>query len=303
MKIIFVHGRAQHKKSVSELEQQWTTALHDGFRQISDAIPTNLEIAFPYYGNLLFDLTEQAIQRTYSRTYSTVMHRGSDAEAPSAEELAFNQEIVREIAHAKGVSDADIATAANTDVDLVERGVLNWPAVLAALRLLDGIPDFTSAWIELLLKDTWYYLTNKGIRLQIHEVVRQPFAAEQPCIVVAHSLGSVVAYNLLMERKARSNIKSFITLGSPLGMAAIYKRLPSDAPPRKAPSGVGSWLNARDAQDTVALHEVPGRFFEGNPVVRNYSQVENRSDNRHGIADYLRDPIVAKAIHEAVQSG
>lgn len=136
--------------------------------------------------------------------------------------------------------------------------------------------------------------------LRIDAIVDAAIPRDEPCVVVSHSLGTIVAYNLLTNRSPRTNIKALITIGSPLGIESIWSRLPSDTPPRKAPEGVGRWFNARDPQDTVALYEIAPTVYRGGPEVTNYSGVANGSDNKHGIVQYLEDKVIAKAIHDAV---
>jgi alpha-beta hydrolase superfamily lysophospholipase len=92
--------------------------------------------------------------------------------------------------------------------------------------------------------------------------VRQRFAAAvdaQTRVVVAHSLGSVVAYEALCADPARQ-VSDLVTLGSPLGVPHIVlNRL---APPPQAmngrlvgrwPGAVHRWVNITDAKDFVAL--------------------------------------------------
>jgi hypothetical protein len=103
-----------------------------------------------------------------------------------------------------------------------------------------------------------------------------------------------------MDRKNRKNIKKLITLGSPLGIDAICNLLPSDTPPRRAPLGIPEWFNARDKRDVVALYEIPPAKYNGTPIVVNYNDVDNTSENRHGIAEYLSDPKVAAEIRKCL---
>lgn len=124
-------------------------------------------------------------------------------------------------------------------------------------------------------------------------------AVEEPCVVIAHSLGTIVAYNV-QNRPNRGNVSKLVTLGSPLGIEAVYKRLPSDTLPRKAPAGVVGWFNARDARDAVSLFEIPSAKFRGEPVVENYSGVQNQSENRHGGHEYLLDPTVAAVVRSVL---
>lgn len=295
MKIVFVHGRSQEAKDAAQLQDAWTQSVVLGFA--AAALPHQpLDVAFPYYGDLLFKLTEEAGRESFK----ALVDRGAEASAPSGEEQKFTQDLVFQMAQAKGISLDEIALEA--DEAVVERGIQNWKAVLAALRLLDRVNGVGQAAIELFTKDVWYYLSRKGLRAQIDEVVDHAVPRDRPCIIVAHSLGTIVAYNVLMNRAQRSNVKALITIGSPLGIEAIFSRLPSDSPPRKAPEGVATWFNARDAQDVVALYEISPDRFRGSPAVNNYSEAENNSDNQHGIVEYLQDGAIAKAIHQAAKA-
>ena len=299
MKIVFIHGRSQENKVQAELQDVWLQAAIRGVAAAGLAPLPELataSVVLPYYGNLLFKLTDQVGRDAFK----TLVDRGADASAPPAEEQEFAQKMIFEMAAAQGISLDAIARESGQTV--VERDIQNWKAVLAALRLLDKVPHIGQSSIELFTRDVWYYLTNKGLRLQIDAVVGAAIPGDEPCVVVAHSLGTIVAYNLLMNRASRANVKALITVGSPLGIESIWSRLPSDTPPRKAPEGVGRWFNARDPQDTVALYEIAAGTYRGNPAVTNYSGVANGSDNKHGIVQYLEDKTVARAIHDALMA-
>lgn len=79
-------------------------------------------------------------------------------------------------------------------------------------------------------------------------------AASGPVTVVAHSLGSVVAYEALWAHP-ELDVDRLITLGSPLGMpTVIFDRLePAPGPRGGRPPGVRSWVNLADAGDLVAV--------------------------------------------------
>lgn len=294
MKIIFIHGRSQQGKDPDKLKKDWTKALLLGFEKIGQPYTQPLNIEFPYYGNFLFEETNKAAQKNFQ----DLLEKGADFSSPNVQEEAFIRELVFEIAAQNGITESEINLEANGD--LSEKGIQNWRAVLAALRLLNKIPNIGSAVIEQFTRDVWCYLTNKGVRMAVHDIVNEAFTDDEECIIVGHSLGSVVAYNILMNKQSRNNIKKFITLGSPLGIKAIFERLPTDNPPRKAPSGISTWFNARDKQDVVALYEIPKDKYKGSPIVDNYSGVKNTSENRHGIVEYLSDPNVATEIRKCL---
>lgn len=295
MKVVFVHGRSQEGKIAADLGNVWKEAALAGFAAADLPALAAFDTVFPYYGDLLFKLTDEAGRDAFK----TLLDRGAEISAPSAEEQEFTQTIVLEIAQSNGVSLDAIASEANEPV--VDRDIQNWKVVLAALRLLDRVPGISQTSIELFTRDVWYYLTKKGLRLQINAVVDAAIPNYEPCVVVSHSLGTIVAYNLLMNRAKRDNVKAWITIGSPLGIKAIYSRLPSDTGPRKAPEGVGLWFNARDPEDTVALHDIPAATYRGSPVVSNDSSAVNTSDNQHGIVEYLGAKAIATAIYDAVR--
>jgi hypothetical protein len=296
VKVVFVHGRAQEKKDLHELLEAWLTAANHGLIALSYAPIASENAVLPYYGDLLFDLTEQASHAAFN----DLVDKGAQSAAPSGEELAFMQAIILETALAKGITLDQVAAQANEGV--VEKDVQNWKIVLAALRLLDKIEGVGQTVVELRTRDVWVYLTQLGIRKRINDIVAAAIPDTEPCIVVAHSLGTVVAYNVLMLRASRANVKALFTIGSPLGIEAISSRLPSDIKPRKAPSEIGTWFNARDAQDTVALYEIKQKSFPGLPEIQNYTVVNN-SSNHHDIERYLEDRTIAGAIGAAIASG
>ena len=109
-------------------------------------------------------------------------------------------------------------------------------------------------------------------------------------VVVGHSRGSVVAYNVL--RAATQKVPLYVTVGCPLGIRAIQKELR----PIKNPVGNKGWYNAYDAHDIVSLNPLDQSNFDVNPAITNNGTVENWTDNRHGIVGYLDDANVAKMV-------
>ncbi|MNW08462.1 hypothetical protein D3C71_2052460 [compost metagenome] len=66
------------------------------------------------------------------------------------------------------------------------------------------------------------------------------------------------------------------------------------------PTCVGSWFNALDPHDVVALYPLDQRNFRVNPAIENKTDVANHTGNQHGIEGYLDDPVIAKRIHDAL---
>ncbi|MET7378738.1 serine peptidase [Streptomyces sp. NPDC005526] len=93
--------------------------------------------------------------------------------------------------------------------------------------------------------------------------VARTISEERPRVVVAHSLGSVVAYEALWTIPDVP-IDLLLTLGSPLGMPrVVFDRLtPSPASRGQRPPGVRRWVNIVDPGDVVAIPRPLGRQFE-----------------------------------------
>ncbi|MEP6491897.1 MAG: hypothetical protein ABJF01_04425 [bacterium] len=83
----------------------------------------------------------------------------------------------------------------------------------------------------------------------------------RPVILVAHSLGSLVAYDYLSSRSDSGVVRRFITVGSPIGSPDIRRLLiggdSTDVLTR--PSSVGDWVNIRNENDPFAVPLPIGR--------------------------------------------
>jgi pimeloyl-ACP methyl ester carboxylesterase len=174
---------------------------------------------------------------------------------------------------------------------------MNWRWVRATLTALDRLPN-VSAWsIALATRDVYQYLHNVRVRDTIEAGVRQALDGTDGAVVVSHSLGTVVAYNLLRREAVPRGwqVPLLVTVGSPLGVTNISRTLR----PVSWPAPVGAWFNAYDPDDLVALHPLTAPWF---PVdgIDDYGKVDNPTSNQHGISGYLSDARVAATILEAL---
>jgi hypothetical protein len=80
--------------------------------------------------------------------------------------------------------------------------------------------------------------------------------SQETCVVIGHSLGSVVAYEALCMHP-EWNIKMFVTLGSPLGIPnVVFDALtPRPLNGRATRPNVQRWVNVADRGDLVALEK------------------------------------------------
>jgi hypothetical protein len=94
------------------------------------------------------------------------------------------------------------------------------------------------------LRQVHRYLTDPEVKGRVDERVAQAVGAG--CrVLIGHSLGSVVAYEHLRQHPDH-RVELFLTMGSPLGLRMVRRRL------SVAPLPVPTWVNVRDLRDPVA---------------------------------------------------
>ena len=284
MKLIFVHGRSQGDKDPVVLKQTWEASFDEGLANAGLSRPPALDVASPFYGSALDDLVEQL----ETPLISDVNEKGA---AQDDDEAAFRGEFLAELADINGITDDQIAEFLDGGVQ--EKGVLNWKWVHAILKAFDKNKKMGDVVLDKFTRDVYVYLTNAGVRQRINNIVAAEMT-EDPCVVVGHSLGSIVAYNVLREHGHKVN--RYITVGSPLGLKSVKSRLQVV----EMPATTSSWSNARDRNDVVALFPLNKNHFSTDPAIKNHNDVDNQTDNQHGIVGYLPDSWVAKSIHDAL---
>jgi len=287
MRLVFIHGRAQEGRNPEDVRQEWISALKGGMDKSGLKLPVDPSaIMLPYFGDKLFSLT-----KNLSEIDQTAIARGSPTIDPI---VAFQADALEDIRKSAGISDAEVQ--ALVEGKATSLGPENWPWILAVVRAIDRWrPGASADAVKLLLRDVYVYCTRHGIADAIDEIVRAEIVPE-PTVVVAHSLGTVVAYNLLRNDPRLLQVRKLVTVGSPLAIRAVRRNLvPLRSPKAEA------WFNAFDTRDIVALNPLNAANFPVTPEIHNKSDVDNFTENRHGIKGYLADPIVAKEIYEALQ--
>jgi hypothetical protein len=288
MKLVMVHGRAQAGKDPVALKKDWLDALSYGLERANSSLPAATTVEFPFYGDLLAEL----VKETETPLSSAINSKGPNPDG----ETELRGEIIAEIAVASGLSEDDIGRELGAGP--TEKGPGNWEWVQAMLRAIDRVPGLNSATIDTFTRDVYVYLAYPGVRAQIDGKIADAIN-DEACVVLSHSLGTVVAYNVLYKRIANPSFPCLVTVGSPLGIKAIKNRIER---PLRSPQCIQQWFNAYDDRDLVALVPLDARNFDIAPPIENKSDVKNFTDNRHGIEGYLADPFVARKVAEALKA-
>lgn len=285
-RLLFVHGRGQGGFEPDELKAYWMATLARGAKALGRKVP-DVDVAFPFYGKVLDGYANAVdIPQTYEGA------RGSTVDEKY---LDIQKEFVEGALKNGNLTEAEIDTEFGGPPG--ERGPLNWPWVLAGLRVLDkhgggGLGDTT---LQAFTRDVYLYVTRAGVRDEIDAIVSAKLTQE-PTLVVGHSLGSVVAYSVLSRDSRKLEVPLYVSVGCPLAVRSIQKQFR----PLRFPKPVGTWYNAFDTRDTVALYPLDAANFPIAPSVDNYGKVKNATYNHHGIIGYLDDVDVAMHILDAL---
>jgi hypothetical protein len=137
------------------------------------------------------------------------------------------------------------------------------------------------------------YLADPRIRSEIQDLFAKAIRPDTK-VVVAHSLGSVIAYEVLRSpvHDLGGEVSTLVTLGSPLGVRPVQERV---APDRTWPPGVAAWTNISDPLDFVAAVKKLRPIF-GGPL--DDISVDNGLQ-AHDVTRYL----TARETGEAVRRG
>lgn len=108
------------------------------------------------------------------------------------------------------------------------------------------------------LKDLYRYYEKPAIRKKLRERLRKAILEnrDKRLMVVAHSMGTIIAYDVLRElgsEDATLSIEHFVTIGSPLGLPHVKHKIIEENRLVRTPSVVKKWSNLADRRDPVAL--------------------------------------------------
>lgn len=139
-----------------------------------------------------------------------------------------------------------------------------------------------------------YFENINNIASEIRQLLKQTLQPliekNEPILLIGHSLGSVIAYDTLWELTYLDGMQGkvdFLTLGSPLGMHYVKRRLMGmNVKKNKSyPKLIHNWINLSSEGDIIALERnFHGRYKE----MIKQKLVNSIEDHSHGIYNYFR---------------
>jgi hypothetical protein len=303
-RLVLVHGRDNQGLDADALDRTWTTVLDAGLAAAgSDLVLVDADTSFVFYGDTLAGLVAGDAEPPPVTVHA--------ARALPDAELAFVADVAEEVLRAAGATvPARPEGAAPGDGGADVGAWLN--LLLSALDRY--VPGLSGAVVVLLARDVWAYLHDDAVRTTIDDAVAAAIPVDGPAVVVAHSLGSVVAYSVLREHPdaARWDVPLLLTLGSPLAIRAVRDVLAARAALR-VPAPVRRWVAVRDRRDALALHGLGPAAFPLDPATPAIEDlvVANEAPGHHAAgvvlddgrpAGYLALPEVASTVADALRA-
>ena len=190
-------------------------------------------------------------------------------------------------------------------------------------------PSFTDLIIKHFFKDLDIYLTQKCVEENksdylAKDIIRDRVTnalkkhKQKDILLIAHSMGTIVTYEVLIQSEKELEIDSLITIGSPLGVPFIFDKLknglsvvPEDNNKLRTPENINTeWINLADTEDKVAQSDDLKELFKSNAkdvgptshLVKNDYQSEG-IENPHKSFGYLRTSELAQIIDDFLCRG
>ena len=277
--VTFFHGLA-NKPAKKELERIWLSALaatvdgDPGF----DLGAVGVSASFVYWADLFYDNPIPASD------YEAATSRSDELNV--AVKKDFNQEednwetnlLMKLTDGEQALEDAPV----DEKTDGYERIPIPWSI---KKRLMKHF-----------VKEAHDYLFNtNGIQDTIRERVRVDFeavSAETRHVLVGHSQGTFIAYDVLTGMTNCKKIDGFLTLGSPLGIDEVQDKLTWSREKGFPSKLIGDWVNVYDPFDVVArLDPMLANDFKKNGKEAIIDVMEsNWGTWRHSATKYFKGP-------------
>jgi len=280
-RIVCVHGIAQELKSRESLLAEWAPSLCGGVSNAGGHIEAS-DVDMAFYG-ILF------------RALGSKSGDGSVIAIPSYRPGDLEDEL--EVQLLEALFDA----AGGTEVDTGTKSGIAPRSVNRMLQVVSAVPYFGKQAQNLViwfLKQVRRYVTDPEIRKAAQDSLIA-LIAEDTRVIVAHSLGTIVAYETLSAGHG-PGVHTLITLGSPLGTPALLSRFKPPTVPGKssAPGSLASWVNIADAADIVALKKSLRPIY-GRRVT---DHLVNNGSTMHHVLPYLTARETGGAIIDGLRS-
>jgi len=314
--VVFIHG-ISNKPDSDELLRRWRHAIANG-AEAFDLGAEGIETSMVYWADIMYSDAVPATSFESAVAEDSIEGAGALNSLLGSSANIEDEEWLKKFAERMDLDEAtlsaddqdeqaepDAKSKGEAQPDYLERIPLPWFIKRRFLRLF--------------LRDVHHYLFNTqseprpGEKYLTQTVIRKRFVNGLkkakgdggPLVVVAHSMGTVIAYDCLKRVSDCPEIDALITIGAPLGIDEIQDKLrPEWSRDKGYPSKrvIKSWDNIYDALDVVARLDpkIANDYKENKKVVIVDERQENGGLWRHDAEKYLKGPKFQTALLKAL---
>jgi len=259
MKIVYLHGIGD-----GDPDRGWLDGLNDALRAAGHPVIDEQMIVAPRYASLLKTKGLKAKEPKIEYKEKKGSRSRRDFELRQAE-------VRRLLQHDSGVATFGFG------------GVPDFLAGAARNFGAKNLPIFDLPMVK-------QYVNDDGCRAAILSFLRDQLPTRGEIILIGHSLGSVIAIDLLDQLPPEVRVRRFITIGSPANCAELYgkrKHLLNKVPYEL----VDDWSNFFSYGDPVPMGRGLAAIFPG---AQDFAVSLGRGV--HGAKRYLAQPSIARLI-------
>ena len=305
--VTFIHGIG-NQQSPDSIVRSWKRSLADGGDGV-DLDTYGVTASMVYWADVMYEEPSDV-----SRDNESVLLEGiTKSELPGVDESYLDTSDTDEQAFLAAMAetynldaDEDIPVP---DISDVEAGAAH---TLEAMPL----PWFVKKpLMRIFLRDVHHYLFNTshtprtGETFEVQNEIRRRYVADlaavdsHPHIVIAHSMGTVMSYDVLKRVSDSKAVDALFTLGSPLGLSEIQDQMgPEWTKDNGFPAKVGAWMNFADGLDPVcgADPKLANEYQRKKDPVVDDVMVTNNGLFRHPVSKYMRQKSFQDAVRAAL---
>lgn len=271
--VVFVHGLAK-KPPPERLEEIWRWGLersdtpppfgsnNPGIDLDTQGVPS----IFNYYANVFYGTDYETEFDSYFESESNAVVQAENFDdvagvlrtpvPASTEEAKFLEEVERKMREA---SSSDDPPSLNT-----------WPAAqeAAQLEIASWLPrPVKEAVIKKAAMEAYYFLFDKdyvrpadGVTIKVRQELRTRLINDlkkaaiqaEKLVLVTHSMGTMIAYDVVRNCEDCPQVAALFTLGSPLGITEVQEQLLAKGKKQvDFPPALGRWINIYDPLDPI----------------------------------------------------
>jgi triacylglycerol esterase/lipase EstA (alpha/beta hydrolase family) len=165
------------------------------------------------------------------------------------------------------------------------------------------------------------YLENNEEKVLVRDAILERLTyklrehKDKKILLIAHSMGSIISHDVLIERLPDIQIDTLITIGSPMGQKYVIDKYTDEQKQKsitklRVPDNIKKhWYNFADLEDQVAINNTLSKYYKkssnnlevDDKIVRN-NYVYNGDSNPHKSFGYLRTSETAEVINSFLVS-